>query len=375
MKTYQRIFNSGENLQAFECGFAPSFMLVFSGEKEINGLQKLRDKYPDSIIIGCSTAGEICDVHVVENQTVVTAVHLEQANAMYHSAVVENPEASYSAGFKLGKCFNEDDLKHVFVLSEGLQVNGTKLSEGLKESLPPQVSVSGGLAGDGARFGSTYIIDNEARQLEKAVVAIGFYGNISVGCASVGGWQPFGIERRVTRAKNNVVFEIDHQPALQLYKSFLGSQADGLPASGLLFPLSMRNARDGKPLVRTILGINENEQSLTFAGDIPLGASVKLMKANVNNLIDGAEQAAKASGQSAENTEFSVLVSCIGRKLVLKQLVEEEIEVVRKVQGDNATLAGFYSYGEIAPFGQEDRCELHNQTMTITTYSEKQEPT
>lgn len=370
METYQQIFKKGESLQNFNCGFEPGLLLIFSGEKEVKGLRELREKYPDAIFTGCSTAGEIAGVQVTDHQTAVTAVQFSRAQLKYVAGSVKNPEASFEAGKFLGESFSEAGLKHVFIISEGLQVNGTKLSEGLKATLPVHVSVSGGLAGDGSRFKKTYVINNEARQVEKIAIAIGFYGDIKIGCGSMGGWKPFGIERTITRSEGNVVFEIDHQPALQLYKSFLGSQADNLPASGLLFPLSMRQNHGQKPLVRTILGINEEDQSLTFAGDIPMGAKVKLMKANVDDLISGAEKAAMLSQGQQENSKLSVLVSCVGRKLVLKQLVEEEIEVVRKVQGKNATLAGFYSYGEIAPFGPEERCELHNQTMTITTLSE-----
>ncbi|NRA92567.1 MAG: FIST C-terminal domain-containing protein, partial [Psychroserpens sp.] len=184
-------------------------------------------------------------------------------------------------------------------------------------------------------------------------------------------WDSFGIERLVTKSKKNVLYELDGLPALELYKSFLGDEADNLPSSGLLFPLSMRSNETEKPVVRTILGINEEDQSLTFAGNIPKGSYVRLMKANIDRLIGGAEASAKALNKTTdESSELAILISCVGRRLVLKQLVEEEIEVVREVIGDKPQITGFYSYGEIAPFGAFSPCELHNQTMTITTLSE-----
>jgi hypothetical protein len=203
-------------------------------------------------------------------------------------------------------------------------------------------------------------------------VGLGFYGdNLKVGFSSRGGWDSFGIDRLVTRSNNNVLYELDGKPALETYKSFLGDKAKDLPSSGLLFPLSMRNEKDAIPVVRTILGINEDKQSLTFAGNIPEGSYVRLMKANIDRLIDGAENSAKNTSKSLKETpELAILISCVGRRLVLKQLVEEEVEVVREVIGDEACITGFYSYGEIAPFGEHSPCELHNQTMTITTLTE-----
>lgn len=133
----------------------------------------------------------------------------------------------------------------------------------------------------------------------------------------------------------------------------------------------MRVNEQTKPVVRTILAVNEDEQSLTFAGNIPEGSKVRLMKANVDRLINGAEDSAISANKIfKEDTELAILISCVGRRLVLKQLVEEEVEVVRDILGEKPCITGFYSYGEIAPFGEFSPCELHNQTMTITTLSE-----
>jgi hypothetical protein len=171
-----------------------------------------------------------------------------------------------------------------------------------------------------------------------------------------------------------VLYEIDNQPALELYKSFLGDNAEQLPASGLLFPLSLRTKEDEQPVVRTILSVNELDQSITFAGDLPEGSYVRLMKANTDRLIQGAVKAAEISkvGLAGNTAALAIMVSCVGRKLVLKQLVEEEIEGANELIGNQCVTTGFYSYGEISPFSENRACELHNQTMTITTLFEKE---
>ena len=111
---------------------------------------------------------------------------------------------------------------------------------------------------------------------------------------------------------------------------------------------------------------------MTFAGDIPEGSYARLMKANFDRLIDGAAEAAKMSLDilGSFKPELVILISCVGRKLILKQRIEEEIEGVRDVLGNDACYTGFYSYGEISPSAGGAKCELHNQTMTITAFAE-----
>jgi hypothetical protein len=177
----------------------------------------------------------------------------------------------------------------------------------------------------------------------------------------------------VTRSKGNILYELDGQCALDLYKKYLGPQAEGLPATGLFFPLNIRIGSGNIELVRTILGINEKEKSMIFAGDVPEGAYARLMKANHDRLVDGAIKAARMSCETVGCTspDLAILISCIGRRLVLRQRTDEEIEEVSNIFGAKTALTGFYSYGEICPPNSVEKSELHNQTMTITTLLEK----
>jgi hypothetical protein len=86
--------------------------------------------------------------------------------------------------------------------------------------------------------------------------------------------------------------------------------------------------------------------------------------------VDGAGRAAE-SAAAVSGPCLGLLVSCIGRKLLMGQRIAEEVEIVADVLGAGASLMGFYSYGEISPHGFTGKCELHNQTMTITTISER----
>jgi hypothetical protein len=180
----------------------------------------------------------------------------------------------------------------------------------------------------------------------------------------------FGPERRVTRSEGNKVYELDGKPALGLYKTYLGERAAELPASAFLFPLSLRlDAGDEKRLIRTVLGVDEAEQSLTFAGDIPAGSLVQLTHGNFEQLIDGASSAASVAAASLDGPGLAISVSCVGRRLVLGERTEEELEAALELLPPGTKQVGFYSYGEISPFGT-GHCDLHNQTMTLTTIGE-----
>ncbi|MFL5806042.1 MAG: FIST signal transduction protein [Roseiflexaceae bacterium] len=359
-------------------GAAAHLALVFGAPallREPQTIQQIRQAYPQAHLLGCSTAGEICGTRVLDDSLVITAVHFEVTQLQGSSIRLREVQDSFHAGQKLALALDHTGLVHVLVLADGTHINGSELVRGLASQLPPTVAITGGLAGDGARFEQTLVCFNGLPEPEQVAI-LGFYGTgLNIGYGSVGGWDPFGPERRITRSRGNVLFELDGDSALALYKTYLGPQAAELPASGLLFPLSLRVNDGDLGVVRTILGISEADQSITFAGDMPEGASVRLMKANFDRLIDGASRAAQASSATigAAAPELAILISCVGRKLVLKQRIEEEVESVRDIFSEGTVLTGFYSYGEIAPFTRFGSCELHNQTMTITTFSERVE--
>ena len=332
----------------------------------------IRGTYPKANIILNTTAGEIYDIQVNDETISLTAICFEKTEIKTTTVNIDEMGNSREAGNKLAAGLDPTGLKSVLIISDGQKVNGTELVQGLKDCLSAETIITGGLAGDGSRFKKTLVGLNET-PIEGRIVAIGFYGDdLSVSYGSVGGWDSFGPERLITRSKENILYELDGKPALDMYKMYLGEYADELPGSGLLFPLSIRAAESEESVVRTILGIDEQEKSLIFAGNMPEGSYARLMKANFDRLIEGASNAAQNSiDGDIKKPELAILISCVGRKLVLDQRIEEEVEVVRAIYGADTAITGFYSYGEISPSANFMNCELHNQTMTITTFSER----
>lgn len=334
--------------------------------------RRVIDAYPRSRIIGCSSSGEIHGTRVLDDSLAVAVAKFDRVTLRLANARISGTDESFAAGREIARQLNAPDLRAVLMLSDGLQVNGSALVRGVNSILPASVTVTGGLAGDGDRFKRTWVIADR-RLTPGFVAAVGLYGDaVRVGHGSKGGWDAFGVERLVTRSKGNVLFELDGKPALQLYKQYLGERASGLPAAGLLFPLTLRSAPDDdKRLVRTILAVDEANQSMTFAGDIPEGCYAQLMCANFDRLIQGAGEAALSIGNSIATgpAPLAIAISCVGRRLVLGERAEEETEAALDVLPPNTRQIGFYSYGEISPYAT-GQCDLHNQTMTLTTINE-----
>ena len=359
-----------------EMSTAADLVLVF-GKRQLleqsDRFKEIRSFYPLADIVMCSTSGEIMDVEVFDDTLVTTAIQFEKTVIKARQmAITDSWTSDADLGRELAALFPKEHLKHVLLLSHGLDINGTRLIEGVKAGFEHHVSISGGLAGDGPDFVKT-VVGLNGVPTEKQVVAIGFYGEtMKVGYGSFGGWDSFGHSREISRSQDNILYELDGKPALDLYKEYLGDKAKDLPSSGLLFPLSIKTSKESnKELVRTILSVNEEEKSLTFAGDIPEGGQARLMKANFESLYDGASRAAANSiAVLKDKAQLALLISCVGRKLILKQHTEDEVESVRDVIGDGAVMTGFYSYGELGPDRRGDSCYLHNQTMTITLFSE-----
>lgn len=354
----------------------PDLWLVFASTTLIASeavSQMLSEAAPGAAIVGCSTAGEIDADGVDEASCVVTALRFERTRMQVVSAPLAAMTASRDTGAGLGRALAGPDLRAVLVLAPGLAINGSALVEGIVGAVGADVPVVGGLAGDDGAFERTFTLGPGGAS-DHAVVAIGLYGDaIRFGYGSFGGWLPFGPARKVTRADNNILYELDGEPALDVYKRYLGEYAAQLPASGLLFPFAMLDRdEDESGLIRTILGVDEATGSLTLAGEIVEDGYLKLMHASTDRLVSGAEAAALAVEglDDVRGGRFALLVSCVGRKLIMGSRTEEEVEAVREVLGPETVIGGFYSNGEISPFRPHGVCRLHNQTMTVAAFGE-----
>jgi hypothetical protein len=366
----QRIISNRNDLKAENVMLALAFAQRTLLEETLP-YSNLKERYPNAEIVLCSSSGQISNDCNVEDDIVVTAISFDKTTIKTTQIDILLDNNLDELGKKIKANLLSDDLKAILILSEGSFVNGTELINELIKQTNKSIPIFGGLAGDEYSFEKT-VVGLNADATSGKIVAIGFYGNhIHFGFGSEGGWGDFGPEREVTKSEKNVLYKIDNRFALDLYKEYLGKYADELPGSSLYFPLSMKETPNSESVVRTILSIDEENKSMTFAGNIPEGSFVRLMKGNTDKLIDASSKAALKTGvKPSMDTQLALLVSCVGRRIVLGDRVEEELEVVKEIFGDETILCGFYSYGEFSPNLDNVSCELHNQTMTVTILSE-----
>lgn len=353
----------------------PQLIICFGARQYLHHpalVPQLQRTYPAAIIVACSAAGEIFHTSLVPDGAVAAVIEFSHTRIQPTQIRIADYGDSFEAGKALMTSINQDDLRYLMVFADGIHTNGSELAAGIAANNPQQVLVSGGLAGDGIEFRSTLLGVNEAIGSDQ-VLGLAFYGrHLQVNHGCFGGWESFGLERMVTRAKGNVLFELDDKNPLELYKKYLGPDASQLPAAALYYPLSIESNDGGKAVVRSVTSIDEQTGAMTFAGDIPEGSVVRFMKANVDRLTAAAANAASLSSAGMEQIDLAFLISCVGRKHVLKDRTEEELEVVQEILGEAVPLFGFYSYGELGPADPNGACTLHNQTMTITTFHESE---
>lgn len=355
----------------------PQLVFVFGSVKHFTAPDfgsVMKSTFPGATVIGCTTAGEISNDGVSDNTSVFTACHFANPDIKSAVAQLSGADKCFQTGEEIAKKLMAPNLKALFLLGQGVNVNGTPLVDGIRKVTGESVIITGGLAGDGGAFKETWTVLNDTVS-NGNVVAFGMYGDgIEISCGSLGGWKPFGPARKVTKAVNNVLFELDGEPALAVYKKYLGDDAKGLPGSGLRYPFAILNdAEDESGLVRTILAVDEAAGSLTFAGDIPMDGLLRLMHSDSPSLVSGAKGAASKTLAAAKAKEegVGILISCVGRKLVMGDEIDDEVEAVHAEMGEDNVLTGFYSYGEICPMEGFSQCKLHNQTMTITWFADK----
>lgn len=380
MRSRQFLFPNIQSIVTFKNEADPSLssselILGFASRnflEQPNLYKCLQKSFPNSQIMLCSGSGQILGESVYDEGIIINAISFDHTTFHCHASNINDFEGnSTELGKAIAHKFDVEGLKHILVFSDGQLINGSQLIEGFNEVLPDSVDISGGLAGDGALFQKTLVALNEPPKTG-TLAAIGFYGDkIQISSSFKGGWDIFGPNRKITKSKDNVLYELDGKSALSLYKKYLGPLAEGLPGNALFFPLAICIQQSVDPVVRTILSINEEDRSMTFAGDMPEGSYARLMKSNLDRLIGASGDAAQIIKKEMKDPDFVLLISCVGRRIVMGHRAEEELDaVIDTFNHHQAIITGFYSYGELSPHASGNYSELHNQTIAITAFKE-----
>lgn len=348
-------------------------VLVFGSRTLLSSIgfyDEIRNCYPKAQILMNSTSGEIIDTQVNDDTISLTAIRFDNTPFKTISLNIEDYSNAETAGQYIAQSLTHSDITNILVFADGHLVDGHKLVIGLENSLPDPVVISGGLAGDGNKFQKTLLGLNEQPCAGK-IIAVGFYGkHLTVSHGRMDGWEEFGNEIQITKSNKNTLIELNNEPALKIYNQFLNTHLPSSEGQSLLFPVSIKSNDKQPSVFRKIKSINEDEKSITFDGVVPEGSYIKMMRANFESLIHGATAAAKNSTKNLSKPDLAIVISNVGRKIILSKRIEEEVEIIREVLGESTAITGFYSYGDISFVKGDAKSAFNNQSMTITTMRE-----
>ncbi|QTA81405.1 FIST domain-containing protein [Desulfonema limicola] len=338
------------------------------------GLQDMINGIADAVstlnIIGCTGAGEIADSGFSTKSIVLGGIAMDQAGFEIVSAKNLSRD-SEGAGRKLAASFSSK-VRYVQLFSDGITGNGCALLRGISSILGEDIPITGGTAGDAGKFKKSWQFAGR-EILTDAAAAIGFTGDFKVGTGIQSGWSPIGLPKKVTRSSGNILYELNNEPALKVFKRFLGKHADKLPAVGVEYPLGFygkckNSDKDEYFLLRATMAVNHEQGSIAFAGEIPEGTMVHLTCGDKASLLDASEKAARLALDELGEAEpvMAFFYSCMARKTLLGQRTKEEFERVNKILGGNIPLLGFYSFGEYCRIKPGGPCMLHNESAAIS---------
>lgn len=359
-------------------GLKEAQLVIFFASKVIfdeNGIiEELKNYYPKAEIVGCAVQWQIQGQEVTEAALCFTAIFFEHASVAVVTGSVDDVNKSQELGTSLIQSLPSEGLRHVFVLGDGLNLAGSAFVRGISSKISTLIGLTGGFTSEGVSTGQPGLYCNKKLPKGSAIL-IGFYGDLlQFSYAANTGWKSYGPIRKITKSDGDTLYELDNKPVLDLYKDFLGPFAHELPDIGLLYPMSVwaPDQEQSSALARTIIDVNEESKSLRTAGDVPEGSNVQFMITNIDMLVKGAETAAEKTFKVLKHTEpeLALIMSCISRKFVMKQRSEEELDAVADILGKKVAYVGFYTWGEISPFGFNEKCFFQNQVMAITAIRE-----
>ncbi len=326
--------------------------------------------FPRSIKSGGSRGSDIYEGRLEEYALVLAVIRFEKSRLKRAEYSVTSTEDSHRAGHALGKALQHDDLRGVFLIGAGERIDEEALTLGINRSLSEKVVVTGGVTTHNYRRQTTHILSEDCQTRTDSVSAVGYYGDAIRFIASrQEGWERFGIEYKITSSRGNILYTLNHRPALEVYKNHLGKLADKLPGIAARFPLAIQSGHTHRaPKIHTIIGIDEARQALLFAQDIPAGHYAMFMKADAHRLLLGACEAARNLSHAYHppaSEALNITVSSMRRKRLLLHRTDEEPKMVRHFLPSGIHQVGFYSDGTIAPTGS-GQSTADRQTLVLT---------
>ena len=358
--------------EALNNGLAPSLGIVFASIKVgIEQLSEVLGKY-DIAFLGASTDGEIISNGngklVNEGTAVVSLIKCDTKFFKIHLFQADD-KSSFDVGKEVGHWGTSQFASPSFILvSGGLRADGEDLVKGIQAVTGEATPVFGGLAGDDKAFKSTFVFTNSEFTMNGVVALVLDGDNIELGGIATSGWIGIGAEKRITKASGNVVYTIDNESALEVYKKYLNITEDDLPQIGVDYPLMLMR-EDGSSVLRAVMDVDKSTGALIFAGTVPEHSYVRFSSSSGFDVIEHVKKDLDTYGRDFPKADHLILFSCMARHLALGPMVDEEILYAYKQW--KVPLIGFFTYGEIGK-NLNGRCDFFNETFTLAVLKERE---
>jgi hypothetical protein len=361
---------------------SPDLIFLFSSiryeHKKL--LKGVREVAKDSPLVGCTTGGEICSEGPQRGSVVLTALKSKQAK-IFTAKVERISKNLRKAGEEFGSILTKNIPPEIggtiFVFPDGLSGNMTELIRGIYDSIHPTIDLVGGGAGDELKFERTYqFYNNEV--LTDSVVGVYLNTDIFCGYGVRHGFSPTGEPFLVTKAKGNILYELNQKPAIDAYLEYFGLSKDekGLEKLGAMkevnfYPLGIPIWREEYLIVH--LNYRNPDGSIICANEIQENSIVRIMRANKEDILNATRLAVNQALSMIKGKKIRVcfIFDCVTRPYLLEESIGEELRIVKEILGEDIPVSGFYTYGEIG------RCSVaggrplfHTMTFVISILAE-----
>ena len=345
-------------------GDAPVAAILFAGvdmDAEVI-LTAIEAEFPGLPLVGCTTDGEVSSALSFQEDSVALLLFAGDglvAGAGVGTDLSTDPHAAARAAIEAAGIEGRTPQLCV-VFPESLTTSAVSVVAALNEALPEGTALVGGTAGDQWRFDGTNQFCG-AKVYSDSLPVLLLYGDFKIGVGVQSGWNPIGERGAVTKAEGGVVYEVDGDSALAFYHRYFGDQVRPSPE----YPIGVFDNQGGAFYLRAPLAFNDEDGSVTFAGDVPHGAEVQITAAAHEDIVAACEKSIRSALEQMNGAKArgALVISCAARKQLLGTRTGKEHEILRGVLGDDVPLVGFYSYGEIAPHGGVPLADFHNETF------------
>lgn len=356
-----------------QLGERPDLVLLFASARydQEAVLAGLHGRLGEGVrLAGCSSYAEIGGREALSESVTAMGLKLGDLGAATLSARAEGGD-SRALGRSIGEQARAHDPSLLVVFPDGLQVNSTQFLLGIQDVLGKSFPIVGGVAADTGEFTRTFQY-RDREVFSGGAAAVALRGSISLATAARSGWYPVGASRICTRMEGgNVCLELDRQPALALYKEYLGARAAEMPLVSAEYPIGVISSPEGTQrlpegellLLRSIKGVDEARQAIIFGGDLPQGSEVRMTSATKEDVMKGADEATERACAAMPEPSLALIFNCMARKVVLGPRYKQELSAPLRRLGERVPAIGFYTYGELSPV--QGVTMHHDETFTI----------